>query len=142
MSKSKKRPALPRRLPQEHGRIVYLVTLTLTQDLPKRRLLALGKANPGAKKGAPVVYVGETGLTALKRLYNHVTGHQSSWWVRTYGERLVRLDDGVPSLGHDLPEEVLKRLAKLGKRSTEDSKARERAVAEALREEGWWVVVG
>lgn len=140
MSKPKKRAAPPRPVSLELGRIVYIVTLALSQDLPKRRLQALRKANPWAREGAPAVYVGETGLSASKRVYNHVTGHQSSWWVRVLGEKLVRLDDGVPSLGHDLPEEVLRRMAKLGQRSTEDSKIREKAVAERLREQGWWVV--
>ena len=142
MSKRKNHPALPRRIPQELGRIVYVVELDWLDELPKRRLSALLKANPGAKEGAPIVYVGETGLSALKRLYNHVTGHQSSWWVRVLGKRLVRLDEGVPSFSNELPEEIVRQLAKLGKRSREDSKAREIGVAEALREAGWWVVVG
>ena len=142
MSKPKKRPALPRRLPLDPGRIVYVVELDRLDEFPKRRLGALLEANPNAKEGAPIVYVGETGLSALKRLYNHVTGHQSSWWVRVLGKRLVRLDEGMPSFSQELPEEIVRHLAKLGKRSKEDSKAREIGVAQALREAGWWVVVG
>ena len=128
------------RLTQALGRIVYAVILELPADVSESVLRKLRELNPRAVEGRPVVYIGETGLSADKRVYNHCVGRQSSRWVQRYARRLVRLDAGPADFGHPLPSQVLEHIADLAARSVEESKIREKAVAEILRKEGWWVV--
>jgi hypothetical protein len=122
------------------GRIVYAVILQLPADISKAVLKRLRDLNPDAVEGRPVVYIGETGLSADKRVYNHCVGRQASRWVQRYAQRLIRLDGGPADFGHPLPSPVLDHIADLAARSVEDSKIREKAVAELLRKQGWWVV--
>lgn len=128
------------RVPLALGRIVYAVILQLPADISKAVLRRLRDLNPDAVEGRPVVYIGETGLSADKRVFNHCVGRQASRWVYRYAHRLVRLDEGPADFGHPLPSPVLEHIADLSARSVEDSKIREKAVAELLRKQGWWVV--
>ena len=128
------------RVPLALGRIVYAVILQLPAELSKAVLRKLRDLNPEAREGCPVVYIGETGLSADRRVFNHCTGRQASRWVYRYAHRLVRLDAGPADFGHPLPSPVLEHIADLSARSVEDSKIREKAVAELLRKQGWWVV--
>jgi hypothetical protein len=140
--KGPKKAKVPRvaTVPRNQGRIVYAVLLKLPTEIPAAVLKRLHLLNPDAVEGHPVVYVGETGLSADKRLYNHCVGHQASRWVNRYAQRLVRLDAGPADFGHPLPFTLLEHIADLSAQSVEDSKIREKAVAELLREQGWWVV--
>ena len=140
--KGPKKATVPRvaRVTQNPGRIVYAVLLQLPPDISKALLKRLRHLNPDAVEGRPLVYIGETGLSADKRLYNHCVGHQASRWVNRYAQRLVRLDAGPANFGHPLPFPLLEHIADLSARSVEDSKIREKAVAQLLREQGWWVV--
>lgn len=134
--KATKAPKVTRTL----GRIVYAVLLALPTDITTTLLKRLRRLNPKAVEGRPVVYIGETGLSADKRVYNHCVGRQASRWVHRYAERLVRLDEGPADFGHPLPSHVLEHIADLAARSPEDSKIREKAVAQLLRDQGWWVI--
>lgn len=137
--KTTKATRAPRVIPTL-GRIVYAVLLALPTDITSSLLKRLRRLNPKAVEGYPVVYIGETGLSADKRVYNHCVGHQASRWVHRYAQRLVRLDTSPADFGHPLPSHVLAHIADLSARSPENSKIREKAVAQLLRDQGWWVI--
>lgn len=120
--------------------IVYAVRLDYFGKLSKKDQQRLMEANPNANKKAPVFYVGQTTLLAWKRYENHRNGHKASKWVRKYGKHLIRVDEWEPDFGVALPKKTIKAAWKLARRSKADPIEREKAVAELLRAQGYYVI--
>jgi predicted GIY-YIG superfamily endonuclease len=120
--------------------IVYAVRLDYFGKLSKGDQKRLVEANPQANKKAPVFYVGQTTLDAWQRYENHCNGHWDSRWVKKYGQHLIRVDEWEPDFGVALPKKTIKAAWELARRSKADPIEREKAVAELLREQGYYVI--
>jgi len=122
-------------------RIVYAAVLkklsAFTEGERKRVLLK----NPGVgKTSRPVIYVGETGLTAEERYQKHLDGIKSPrGWIRKYGVRLLNLSTGLTDLP-GITEATRRQIYHLSRPLRTDSKVREAEVAKLLRESGYYVV--
>lgn len=64
---------------------VYVVLL----DPAVAELRAVLRANPNRDPAKPCVYVGMTGIPPIERFENHTAGHKGSWYVKTFGIRLL-----------------------------------------------------
>lgn len=126
--------------PNLGGTILYAVRLDYFGKLSKgdqKRLVAL---NPQANTKAPVFYVGQTSLPAWKRYENHRNAYKASRWVKRYGQRLIEVDQWKPDFGVALPEKAIRAAWQLARRSNGDPVEREKALAELLRAQGYYVV--
>ena len=126
--------------PNLGGTIVYAVRLDYFGKLSKSDQERLDALNPRANKKAPVFYVGQTSLPACKRYENHRNGHKASRWVKKYGQRLIEVDQWKPDFGVALPEKVIRAAWQLARRSNGDPLEREKALAELLRGQGYYVI--
>lgn len=120
--------------------ILYAVRLNDFGKMSKKDQQRLIDLNPHAKKKAPVFYVGQTTLQARERYENHRNGHWASKWVRKYGLHLIRVDEWKPDFGVALPKKTIKAAWELARRSEDEPLAREQALAELLREQGYYVI--
>ena len=100
------------------GSILYVVRLDAFGRLPKSRQAKLDELNPLARKKAPVFYVGQTRLAAWKRYENHLKGYRASRWVKNHGQQLIKVDEW----------------------NNGDPEKREKALAELLRTQGFYVI--
>ena len=119
--------------------ILYAVRLYYLDKLLKKDQRQLVEDNPQANKKAPVFYVGQTTLLAWQRYENHRNCHRDSKWVRIYVQHLVRVDEWEPDFGVALPKKTIKAAWELARRSKADPIEREKAVAELLRAQGYYV---
>ena len=120
--------------------ILYAVRLDYFGKLSKKDQKRLIEANPQANKKAPVFYVGQTTLEAWQRYENHRNSHWASKWVKKYGQHLIRVDEWEPDFGVALPKKTIKAAWELARRSKADPLQREKAVAELLRAQGYYVI--
>ena len=121
--------------------IVYAVRLDYFGKMSKKDQQRLIDANPQADKKAPVFYVGQTSLEAWQRYENHRNGHKAGHgWVKKYGQHLIRVDEWKQDFGVALPEQTIKAAWQLARRSKVDHIEREKAVAELLRAQGYYVI--
>jgi hypothetical protein len=121
--------------------IVYAVRLDYFGKLSKGDQKRLVEANPQASKKAPVFYVGQTTLLAWQRYENHRNGDKAGHgWVKKYGQHLITVDEWEPDFGVALPKKTIKAAWKLARRSKADPLKREKALAELLREQGYYVI--
>lgn len=121
--------------------IVYAVRLDYFGKLSKGDQKRLVEANPKANKKAPVFYVGQTALHAWQRYENHRNDYKSGrGWVRKYGQHLIVVDEWEPDFGVALPKNTIKAAWELARRSKADPLEREKAVAELLRAQGYYVI--
>lgn len=120
--------------------VLYAVRLDYFGKLSKKDQQRLIDLNPQANKKAPVFYVGQTALEAWQRYENHRNGHKDSKWVRKYGQQLIEVDQWEPDLGVALPKKTIKAAWKLARRSKADAVEREKALAELLRAQGYYVI--
>ena len=123
-------------------RIVYAVRLDDFDKLSKKDQEKLAKLNPHqANKATPVFYVGQTTLLAWKRYENHRNGDKAGHgWVKRYGQHLITVDEWEPDFGVALPKKTIKAAWELARRSKADGPEREKAVAELLRAQGYYVI--
>lgn len=126
--------------PNLGGTIVYAVRLDSFGKLSKGDQERLDAFNPQANKKAPVFYVGQTSLPAWKRYENHRNAHKASRWVKKYGQRLIEVDQWKPDFGVALPERTIRAAWQLARRSNGDPLEREKALAELLRGQGYYVI--
>jgi len=128
--------------PELNGtRIVYAVRLDDFDKLSKKDQEKVVKLNPHqANKATPIFYVGQTTLLAWQRYENHRNGHWDSKWVRKYGQHLITVDEWEPDFGVALPKKTIKAAWELARRSKTDGAEREKAVAELLRAQGYYVI--
>ena len=120
--------------------IVYAVRLDFFGKLTRGDQKRLVEANPQANKKAPVFYVGQTTLHAWQRYENHRNEHWESKWVHNYGQHLIVIDEWEPDFGVALPKTTIKATWELARRSKADPIEREKAVAELLRAQGYYVM--
>lgn len=120
--------------------IVYAVRLDYFGKLSKGDQKRLVQDNPRASKKAPIFYVGQTTLHAWQRYENHLNEHWESKWVRKYGQHLIVIDEWEPDFGVALPKKTIKAAWELARRSKADPLPREKAVAELLRAQGYYVI--
>jgi hypothetical protein len=77
--------------------------------------------------------------------------HASAWseqeyrflshgWVEKYGQHLIVIDEWEPDFGVALPKKTIKAAWELARRSKADGPEREKAVAELLRAQGYYVM--
>lgn len=123
-------------------RIVYAVRLDDFDKLSKKDQERLVKLNPHqANKEAPIFYVGQTTLLAWQRYENHRNGDKAgNGWVKKYGQHLISVDEWEPDFGVALPKKTIKAAWELARRSKADPIEREKAVAELLRAQGYYVI--
>jgi hypothetical protein len=121
--------------------IVYAVRLDYFGKLSDGDQKRLIKANPQANKKAPVFYVGQTTLLAWQRYENHRNGDKAGHgWVKKYGRQLITVDEWEPDFGVALPKKTIKAAWELARRSKADPLEREKALAELLRAQGYYVI--
>ena len=60
--------------------------------------------------------------------------------MRKFGQRLIGVDDWEPNFGVALPKKTIKAAWELARRSKVDPIEREKAVAELLRAQGYYVI--
>ena len=137
MSDTKPKPHQPD--PKLPGTIVYAVWLQPFGKLPESWQKELVETHPKARKKAPVIYVGQTRLTAQQRFENHLNGHKASSAVRRHGRQLIVLDEWKPAFPFHVPDGLAKAAFFLARRSKGNPTAREAAVAELLRDAGFFV---
>ena len=125
--------------PKLPGTIVYAVRLEPFGKLPESWQKELVKTHPKARKKAPVIYVGQSRLEAQERYENHRNGHKASPAVRRYGKQLIVLDKWEPGFPFPVPDGLAKAAYFLARRSQGNPTAREAAVAELLRDAGFFV---
>jgi predicted GIY-YIG superfamily endonuclease len=129
--------------PELNGtRIVYAVRLDDFDKLSKRDQEKLVKLNPHqVNKATPIFYVGQTTLLAWQRYENHRNGYKKGQgWVEKYGQHLIVVDEWEPDFGVVLPKKAVKAAWELARRSKADALEREKAVAELLRAQGYYVI--
>ena len=122
------------------GTIVYAVLLVPFGKLPESRQRKLIANHPLARKKAPVFYVGQSRLEAKDRYANHLSGHRSSRVVERYGRKLVVLDKWKPVFPVAISPKVVNAIYLKAQRKKGDAKAREAAVADLLRQAGFYVI--
>jgi hypothetical protein len=122
------------------GTILYVVRLDYFGKLSKSEQAKLVERNPSARRKAPVFYVGQTRLPAWKRYENHLKGYRSSRWVEKHGQQLIKADEWKPDFGVALPEAAIKAAWRLARRGNGDPVAREKALTELLRSQGYYVI--
>ena len=121
--------------------IVYAVRLDFFGKLSEGDQKRLVQDNPQANKKAPVFYVGQTNLQAWQRYEKHRNGHKAGrGWVEKYGQHLITVDEWEPDFGVALPKKTIKAAWELARRSKADPIEREKAVAELLRAQGYYVM--
>ena len=121
--------------------IVYAVRLDFFGKLSKGDQKQLVRDNPEAKPKAPIFYVGQSVLHAWQRYENHRHGDKAGHgWVERYGQHLITIDDWEPDFGVALPKKTIKAAWELARRSKADPLQREKAVAELLRAQGYYVI--
>ena len=120
--------------------IVYAVRLQFFGKLSKGDQKRLVRDNPQANTKAPVFYVGQSVLHAWQRYENHRNEHWESKWVHKYGQHLIVIDEWEPDFGVALPKKTIKAAWELARRSKADGPEREKAVAELLRAQGYYVM--
>lgn len=126
--------------PNLGGTILYAVRLDYFGKLSKGDQERLDALNPRANKKASVFYVGQTSLPAWKRYENHRNAYKASRWVKRYGQRLIQVDQWKPDFGVALPEKTIRAAWQLARRSNGDPLEREKALAELLRGQGYYVI--
>ena len=126
--------------PELSGAILYAVPLEYFGKLTKGDQDKLIELNPSAGKKAPIFYVGQTSLLAHQRYENHRNGYKASRWVRKYGQHLIEVDRWKPDFGVALPEKTIRAAYELARRSNEDPAAREKALTELLRGQGYFAI--
>ena len=120
--------------------IVYAVRLDFFGKLTTGDQKRLVRDNPQANKKAPVFYVGQSVLHAWQRYENHRHGDKAGHgWVENYGQHLIVVDEWEPDFGVALPKKTIKAAWELARRSKADPIEREKAVAELLRAQGYYV---
>jgi len=122
-------------------RIVYAAVLKkLSAFTEGERKRVLVKNRGVGENSRPVIYVGETGLTAEERYQKHLDGIKSPrGWIRKYGVRLLKLSSGLTDLP-GVSRETKLAIYRLARPLRTDSKVREAEVARLLREAGYYVV--
>lgn len=133
-------PAHKRPSKELTGTIVYAVLLVPFGKLPESKQRKLIAANPLARKKAPVFYVGQTRLEAEDRYANHLAGYKHSKDVKKYARELVVLDKSKPVFPVAISPKVVNAIYLKAQRNKDDAKAREAAVADLLRQAGFFVI--
>ena len=122
------------------GTIVYAVLLVPFGKLPESKQRKLIADHPLAQKKAPVFYVGQSRLEAKDRYANHLSGHRSSRVVERYGRKLVVLDKWKPVFPVTVTPALVKEIYFKARRSRGNPTKREAAVADLLRQAGFYVI--
>lgn len=122
------------------GTIVYAVLIVPFGKLPESKQRKLIAAHPLARKKAPVFYVGQSRLEAEDRYANHLAGYKSSRVVEKYGRKLVVLDKWKPVFPVAVTSDLVKEIYFNARRSRGNPTTREAAVAELLRQAGFYVI--
>ena len=122
-------------------RIVYAgLLMPLKHFTPADKNRVLRANGEGKKSPKQVIYVGETGLPTEERYLQHLLKYKSQrGWIHKYGIRPIELATRLADLD-GLKPSVKKEIYGLARPLRTDSKAREAAVAEIFRREGFYVV--
>jgi len=137
MSQPSKEPIKPSN--EILGAIVYAVLLLPFDKLPAKLQRELLEIHPKARKKAPVIYVGQTRLSAEERHANHLRGYKASKLVRKHHRQLIVLDRWKPEFPFAISPKVVKQVYLLARRSRGNPAKREAEVARILRDAGFFV---
>jgi hypothetical protein len=122
-------------------RIVYAALLEpLRKFSPADKNRVLRANGEGKKSPKQVIYIGETSLPTEERYLQHLLRYKSQrGWIHKYGIRPIELATRLADL-KGLKPSAKKEIYGLARPLRTDSKAREAAVAEIFRREGFYVV--
>ena len=122
-------------------RIVYAALLEpLRKFSPADKNRVLRANGEGKKSPKQVIYIGETSLPTEERYLQHLLRYKSQrGWIHKYGIRPIELATRLADI-KGLKPSAKKEIYGLARPWRTDSKARESAVAEIFRREGFYVV--